>query len=39
MIREYRFTCTDCAECAEPEDCIQCGELLEEMLLRRMQRG
>ena len=34
MIREYRFTCTDCAACAEPEDCIQCGELLEEMLLR-----
>ena len=34
MIREYRFTCTDCAACAEPEDCVQCGELLEEMLLR-----
>ena len=34
MIREYRFTCTDCAACAEPEDCVQRGELLEEMLLR-----
>ena len=34
MIREYRFTCRDCAACAEPEDCVQCGELLEEMLLR-----
>ncbi|MGN0184176.1 MAG: hypothetical protein ACI4AL_03585, partial [Aristaeellaceae bacterium] len=30
----YRFTCTDCAACAEPEDCVRCGELLQEMLLR-----
>ena len=34
MIREYRFTCTDCAACADKEDCDQCGDLLEEMLLR-----
>ena len=34
MIREYKFSCTDCAACSDKEDCIQCGDLLEEMLLR-----